>query len=193
MSPSPNYMAQMPQGLVPLDLVLQIVGVMADALGYAHRKACYKDITPSNVLISEDGVLKLIDFGIADLMNRQRVIPDYVIGTPVYMSPEQLRGDELDARTDVYSLGVLTHQMMSGRLPNAPDPTVETLAFMPHPPLVGFPPRVGKVLEWALAFETAGRCPTVRDFNINFREACRQDYGAAIAPPEARADEPEGV
>lgn len=189
-----KYMAQMPQGLVPLDLVLQIVGVMADALGYAHRKGVlHKDITPSNVLISEDGVLKLIDFGIADLMNRQRVIPDYVIGTPVYMSPEQLRGDELDARTDVYSLGVLTHQMMSGRLPNAPDPTVETLAFMPHPPLVGFPPRVGKVLEWALAFETAGRCPTVRDFNINFREACRQDYGAAIAPPEARADEPDGV
>ena len=182
-----TYMSRMPRGGQP-DLVLQIVSVMVDALGYAHRKGVlHKDITPGNVLISDDGVLKLIDFGIADRMNRQRVIPDYVIGTPVYMSPEQLRGDALDARTDVYSLGVLTHQLLTGRLPSVPEASVEALAFQPHPPLEGFPERVRGILEWALAFDPSGRCPSVHNFFAGFREACRQDYDADLAPTEAQA------
>ena len=184
-----TYMSRMPGGMPP-DLVLQIVSVIADALGYAHRKGVlHKDITPGNVLISNDGVLKLIDFGIADRMHRQRIITDYVIGTPTYMSPEQLRGDTLDARTDVYSLGVLTHHMLTGRLPSRPEPTVETLATQPHPPLEGMPEGVRGMLDSALAFDPAGRCPSVGDFLAGFREACRQDY--AVALPQAKVQVPE--
>lgn len=186
-----SYMSRMPRGGKP-GLVLQIVSVMVDALGYAHRKGVlHKDITPGNVLISDDGVLKLIDFGIADRMNRQRVIPDYVIGTPVYMSPEQLRGETLDARTDVYSLGVLTHQLLTGRLPSVPEAPVEALAFQPHPPLEGFPDRVRGILEWALAFDPSGRCPAVHAFLAGFREACRQDYDADLAPADVQPSSPD--
>ena len=179
-----KYMAQMPQGLVPLDLVLQIVGVMADALGYAHRKGVlHKDITPSNVLISEDGVLKLIDFGIADLMNRQRVIPDYVIGTPVYMSPEQLRGDELDARRTLFTW-CMTHQMMSGRC-KTPGSHSGDAPFMPHPPLVGFR-RVGARF-WS------GRWPSRRPGVVQrcvISTSISARHAARITAPRSRR--PEG-
>ena len=170
-----TLLAQMPGGFPP-EMVRQIVAILADTLGYAHHKGVlHKDITPGNVLLSDDGVLKLIDFGIADRMNRQHLVGDYLIGTPAYMSPEQLRGEPLDARTDVYSLGVLTHQMLTGRLPSLPEATVEVLAFQPHPPLEGLPDGVREVLEWALAFDPAGRCPSVEAFGDCFPEASRRD------------------
>ncbi len=171
-----RLLEQSPQG-VPPGMVVEIVQVMADALAYAHRKGVlHRDITPGNVLISEDGVLKLIDFGIAARINRQRMVSEYVVGTPVYMSPEQLRGDPLDARTDVYSFGVLVYQMLTRRLPNDPKATVEDLSFRPHPPLVGVPDAVRETLESATAFEVAARWPSVASFASAFADACRQDY-----------------
>lgn len=169
-----KYLTRMPQGLPP-DLVLQIVGVMGGALAYAHGKGVlHKDLTPGNVIISDEGVLKLIDFGIAGRLNRQKVASEYIVGTPVYMSPEQLRGEVLDVRADIYSLGILVFQMLTGRLPHAEQASFDELAGRPHPPLVGVPPAVAQVLEAATAFDRESRWPSVEGFTAAFQAACRQ-------------------
>jgi len=172
-------------GLPPL-MVLQIATVMTDALGYAHKHGVlHKDLTPGNVLISDDGLLKLIDFGIADVVNRQRRDDGYVIGTPAYMSPEQLRGDPLDARTDVYSLGVLMYQMLTGNMPHPPDTTIDQLAFHEHPPLSGGPYPVLQVLELATSFHTERRWPTITRFGAALTAACAKEYGIRLEDAEA--------
>ncbi len=147
--------------VLPPPLVVQVMGVLAEALSFAHGAGVlHKDITPANVLVSDDGILKVIDFGIADLINRQRKPGDFVIGTPVYMSPEQLRGEDLDVRTDVYSSGVLAHQLLTGRVLHPAEVTAEAIAFHPHPPITGLPEAVTTVLERATAFAPADRWPT---------------------------------
>lgn len=172
-------------GALPPLMVLQIATVMVDALGYAHKHGVlHKDLTPGNVLISDDGLLKLIDFGIADVANRQNKDAGYVVGTPVYMSPEQLRGDLLDLRTDVYSLGVLLYQTLTGMLPSRPDTTVEDLAFREHPPLAGAPYPVLQALELATAFNPDRRWPSISHFGAAFTAACVQEYGIRLEDAE---------
>lgn len=166
--------------LPPL-MVLQIVTVMVDALSYAHKHGVlHKDLTPGNVLISNDGLLKVIDFGIADVINRQRRGEDYVVGTPSYMSPEQLRGETLDVRSDVYSLGVLAYQCLTGRLPSHPDASVEELAHGEHPPLAGLPYPVLQVLELATAFDLNRRWPSISRFGTAFSAACAQEFNISL-------------
>ncbi len=162
--------------LPPL-MVLQIVTVLVDALSYAHKHGIlHKDLTPGNILISNDGLLKVIDFGIADVINRQQRNDDYVVGTPSYMSPEQLRGETLDVRSDVYSLGVLTYQCLTGRLPSPQETSIEDLAQCEHPPLAGLPYPVLQVLELATAFDPTRRWPSVFRFGTAFAAACAQEF-----------------
>jgi serine/threonine-protein kinase len=110
---------------LPLDSVAQVVEVCADALSYAHRHGIvHKDLKPENLLLTEDGVLKIIDFGIAGLVKAQQA-GGAVVGTPAYMSPEQIAGAALDARTDVFSLGVIVYELLTGCLPFRRDVTTE--------------------------------------------------------------------
>ncbi len=89
------------------------------ALDYAHRmNIIHRDIKPANVIISADGVLKIMDFGLAMGRDAKHITAHgSIIGTPAYLSPEQARGHELDHRTDLYSLGVLLYELSTGRLP----------------------------------------------------------------------------
>ena len=104
-------------GKFSLDVVAQIVDVCADAISYAHRHGVlHKDLKPENFLLGEDGVLKIIDFGIAGAMNAQRLTGP-IVGTPAYMSPEQIAGAPLDGRTDVFSMGVIAYELLTGNLP----------------------------------------------------------------------------
>lgn len=104
-------------GALALDSVLQILYVCSDALSYAHRHGVlHKDLKPDNILLADDGVLKIIDFGIACLVDAQRSV-DAIMGTPAYMSPEQLRGDALDARSDIYSMGIIVCELLTGMPP----------------------------------------------------------------------------
>jgi serine/threonine-protein kinase len=98
---------------------------IADALAYVHRMGVlHRDIKPSNVILC-DGVCKIIDFGIAKLVPNGDVPASRIIGTPRFMAPEQLRGWTLDARTDIYALGVLLYHALSGVWPfDGPDPLV---------------------------------------------------------------------
>lgn len=171
-----QYLRQMPRGLPP-EMVAQIVMVISEALSYAHGKGVlHKDISPGNVIISHDGVLKLIDFGIADRINRQRLASEYIMGTPVYMSPEQLRGEELDVRSDIYSLGVLTYQILTGRLVSSEEASFEELTSVPHAALSDLPPATHQVLEMATAFERDYRWHSIAGFAAAFQEAWQRDH-----------------
>lgn len=164
---------EMPTGFAP-DFVIQVVQIVADALGYAHRHGVlHKDLTPGNIFLTDDGVVKVIDFGIATLAGaKSKEESDMIVGTPAYMSPEQIRGDELDARTDIYSLGVLTHKMLTGRVLTAPGVSYETYAYTQHPPISGLPFSITSVLEKATAFDPSERYSSIEEFALAVTEAC---------------------
>jgi tRNA A-37 threonylcarbamoyl transferase component Bud32 len=111
--------------------VLRIVRQVADALDYAHRQGIiHRDIKPSNILIDTAGHVKVADFGIAKVagQNTELTIAGSVMGSPQYLSPEQIRGDELDGRSDVFSLGVVLYELLSGRRPFDGE-TITTLVY----------------------------------------------------------------
>jgi serine/threonine-protein kinase len=108
-----------PGNLLPLESVVSIVARVADALGYAHRQGVvHRDIKPANMMYHpESDTLKVTDFGIARLTASSKTKTGMVLGTPSYMSPEQLAGSKIDGRSDLFSLAVTLYQLLCGRLP----------------------------------------------------------------------------
>jgi serine/threonine-protein kinase len=108
-----------PGQLLPLDKVVSIMARVADALGYAHRQGVvHRDVKPANMMYHlESDTLKVTDFGIARLTDASRTRTGMVLGTPSYMSPEQLAGKKIEGRSDLFSLGVSLYQLLCGKLP----------------------------------------------------------------------------
>jgi serine/threonine protein kinase len=104
---------------LPIQLAMSITQQLASALAYTHsRGIIHRDIKPANVLVDDRGHAKLTDFGIARALNKADVtVTGQVIGTPPYMSPEQARAEALDGRSDLYSLGIVLYEMLSGTHP----------------------------------------------------------------------------
>jgi|SRR5579862_8898483 len=103
---------------IPLQPALQLVQELANALHYAHSQGViHRDIKPSNILVTTGWHAKIADFGIAKLNLAQLTIPGQLLGSPAYMSPEQLSGDGVDARSDLFSLGVILYTMITGYRP----------------------------------------------------------------------------
>jgi predicted Ser/Thr protein kinase len=101
-----------------LSRALQLAEEIAEALDYAHAQGVvHRDIKPANVLVTEDGHAKITDFGIAQLNLAHFNVPGRVLGTPAYMAPEQLSGEGVDNRSDIFSLGVLLYAMVTGHSP----------------------------------------------------------------------------
>jgi len=105
---------------LPLDKVASIVARVADALGYAHKKQRRAPRRqPANVMYElESDVVKVTDFGIARITDSSKTKTGMVLGTPSYMSPEQLQGKKIDGRSDLFSLAVSLYQLSCGRLPS---------------------------------------------------------------------------
>jgi hypothetical protein len=104
--------------LLPIDQVVQIIYKCTKALHYAHsRGVVHRDIKPSNILLTQDGDVRIVDFGIALVSDSDVSRLEGVAGSPAYMSPEQVQGHELDARSDLYSLGAVMYEMLCGQRP----------------------------------------------------------------------------
>lgn len=106
-------------GLLAYDQALKVFLYTLEAIGYAHSmNIVHRDIKPNNVMITENEEVKVMDFGIARVVGSERMTREgSMIGTPEYMAPEQIRGQDVDPRTDIYALGILLYEMLTGRLP----------------------------------------------------------------------------
>lgn len=103
---------------LPLETALQLTYELAEALDYAQAQGVvHRDLKPANILITEDGHPKIADFGVAKLNLANFTLAGRVLGTPAYMSPEQLNGDEVDGRSDLFSLGVILYTILTGYRP----------------------------------------------------------------------------
>jgi serine/threonine protein kinase/Tol biopolymer transport system component len=109
------------KGPLPVDQIVEILAPVAEALGYAHeRDTVHRDVKSSNVMVTDIGRPVLMDFGIAYASSESRLTQTgTVLGTPEYMSPEQARGNEVDPRSDLYSLGVVLYEALTGELPHS--------------------------------------------------------------------------
>jgi eukaryotic-like serine/threonine-protein kinase len=119
------------RGRLPAAAVLPIAKQLCRALDVAHEAGViHRDIKPQNMVVEPDGVLKVMDFGIARMAQRTEghTQAGMVVGTPEYMAPEQLLGDDIDARADLYAVGVVLYESLTGRLPHIADTPISLIA-----------------------------------------------------------------
>jgi tetratricopeptide (TPR) repeat protein/predicted Ser/Thr protein kinase len=182
--------------------ILEILKPVAEALDYAHEQGVlHRDIKPSNVMLTPEGGIFLTDFGLARMAEsgESTLSQDMMIGTPQYMSPEQAKGEKVDERTDIYSLGVILYEMLTGRVPfsaDTPYAVVHDHIYTPLPLPTTIKPDVFPALERvvlkALAKEKDDRYQKVTELAIAFEDAVVEAAsGVAPAPePEEKAVEP---
>jgi CHASE2 domain-containing sensor protein/predicted Ser/Thr protein kinase len=148
-----------PDALLPVPEVLRLVADAADALDYAHGNGIvHRDIKPANMMLVESSrTVKLMDFGIARLTDSNKTKTGMVLGSPSYMSPEQLAGKRVDGRSDLFSLGVTLYQMLTGALPFQANSMVNLMmkiATEPHPPIQtlrpDLPPGIAPIIDRVL-------------------------------------------
>ena len=162
-------------------LILSILSQTAAALDYAHKRGIvHRDIKPANIMVHEQTVAKITDFGVARIQSHQATQAGQMVGTPNYMSPEQIQGQPVDGRSDQFSLAVIAYELLTGEKPFRAD-SIAALAFRiiqdePAPvhrlnPTLEWP--VDTVIKRALAKQPADRYPTCSEFAAAIENACR--------------------
>lgn len=164
--------------LLPFEKVLSIVERVALALDHAHKlNIVHRDIKPANIMYDPDtDIPKITDFGIARVTDSSKTKTGMVLGTPSYMSPEQLAGKKIDGRSDLFSLGVMLYQMCCGRLPFEGESMTQlmfAIANEPHPNILEFNPALpdymNDLLDMALAKKFDDRFQTGAEFAAAIR------------------------
>ena len=182
-----------PQGGLPFEQIVEIASALGDALAAAHDKGIvHRDLKPANVMVSNEGRVKVLDFGLAKdvgasdpadatLTSDHRTQAGMVMGTPAYMSPEQTSGRPLDHRTDIFSLGVLLHEMATGRRPFDGSSSAELISAIlrDNPPPVtdarpDLPSDLARIVRRCLEKDPRHRLQTARDVSNEFRDLARQ-------------------
>jgi serine/threonine protein kinase len=164
--------------LLPLNKVVEIVFKCIRALEYAHQHGIiHRDIKPGNILLSKSGETKVGDFG-ASFQHRHETTQITGIGSPAYMSPEQVRAEDLDQRTDIYSLGIVMYRLLTGRLPyEAPTQAALTYAILNTPPprlatlRPDLPPFLDRIVMRAIEKDAAARYPNWLEFGKDLSQA----------------------
>jgi len=171
------------RGPMPQDKVVEVICAVAEGLGAAHRKGIlHRDIKPENIFVSKDGGVKILDFGLArsftginpdgSTMTERSALttPGAVVGTTSYMSPEQTRGEDLTPHSDVFSLGVVFYELLTGEHPFREETAAETLASIlrKHPPppsalVPSIPPALDAVVGRCLEKSPDERFESARD------------------------------
>ena len=169
-----------PKALLPKALIVELIAQCADALHYAHGKGIiHRDVKPANILYDHKASLaKLGDFGIAHIANSTQTLAGSFLGTPFYMSPEQLGSLELDARSDIFSLGATLYRLLTGVPPfsgNSMAKLMQTIVNEPHQNILemcpNLPNNLVNVVEIALAKDPAQRFSSAEAFAEQLR-AC---------------------
>jgi serine/threonine protein kinase len=180
-------------GTLPLDTALQVTQELAEALDYAHAQGIvHRDVKPSNIIVAEDGHPKIADFGIAKLNALDLPQTGRTLGTPAYMSPEQLRGDPVDGRSDLFSLGVILYRLLTGHRPFQGN-SVLTISFkvVNRDPLRAtafnseLPPELDHVIARAIAKNPAQRYQTGIEMALDL-----QDLRGGVAPRSSKCPLP---
>ncbi len=186
------------EGALPPARAARILRQSADALAAAHDLGIvHRDLKPDNIMVvqGKDGsdIVKVVDFGIAkavagDEAGQKVTKTGLVVGTPEYMSPEQLSGDKLDGRSDIYSLGLVFYRMLTGVLPFQADSAQETMikrltddpmTLETARPDIAFPPKLQAVLDKALARSPSERYGSATDFGRDAQAAVGGAAGSA--------------
>ncbi len=193
----------MAQGQMSLDEISRIVGQVSVALDYAHRMGVvHRDVKPSNILIDAQGNTYLTDFGLARIMesSQQFTASGVSVGTPAYMSPEQGKGIKVDHRSDIYSLGVMLYEMVTGQVPYAAETPLAVLLKhitdpLPLPRTVkpDVPEAIELVILRALAKEPGDRFQSASELAQGLATAVRRttDYQTSPAEPEPLPIKPQ--
>ncbi len=182
--------------LLPLSNVLDFITQAADALDYAHlNSVIHRDIKSANLMVMKDGTLKITDFGLAKNPASNLTQSGIVMGTPSYIAPEQIQGKEIDGRSDLFSLGVVLYELLTGVRPFEAE-SISTVIYRvlyedPRPPAAhnpALPPEVNLVLEKALAKSPEKRYSTGADLVVDLRKAFSSLPESALAAsfPAAR-------
>jgi len=163
---------------LPLDTALRLTEELAEALDHAHGQGVvHRDMKPANILLTEEGHSKIADFGIAKMNLAEMTLPGRVLGTPAYMSPEQLEDGPVDQRSDLFSLGAILYRMVSGYGPfQGSSATTVCFKVANRDPLrasaldPGLPAELDSVIARAMAKDPAQRYQRGLEFALDVRE-----------------------
>ncbi|MGA7623365.1 MAG: protein kinase [Candidatus Acidiferrales bacterium] len=193
---------RIPEVGLPVQQIVEIAGALADALAAAHDKGIvHRDLKPANVMVTEEGRVKVLDFGLAKeiraanssdatMTSAGHTEVGLVMGTPRYMSPEQIAGRTLDHRTDIFSLGIILYEMSTGRRPFAGTSSAELASAILRdtPPLVtdlraNLPADLARIIQRCLEKSAADRFQSARDIRNELRGISTANAGAS--PPSS--------
>ena len=186
------------RGPVPWTEAAELARQAAAGLAHAHGKGIvHRDVKPANLFLTADGTVKILDFGLAKLAGASVLTKDgSTLGTASYMAPELVRGEAADARSDLWSLGVVLHELVAGRPPFAGEYAQAVMYGIVHeapPPLTGVPPELASAVSRCLEKRPEDRFATAGELAAAL-EAClkpaRRETPDAGRPPDASRERP---
>ena len=178
------------EGVLPVERIIPVYEQVCGALDLAHtHKIIHRDVKPANIMILNSGIVKMTDFGIAKMLATGMTQAGQILGTPNYMSPEQVRGRQIDGRSDIFSLGVILYELVTGEKPfggqNITTVIYRIINENPIPPREldsTIHPGLSYVIQKALAKSPEERYQTCREFADDLKNY--RKLGGAVAPSE---------